>query len=193
MANKNLLIRNISYDKVRLTLVGSQSSVLNYYYTEASGNRYYFTQVSSTASADMEAATFNAFLSFTMSGNVTFTFDLIPMNYEETCMIETKVVGINSTGSKGYLMSSFGGFRHAGATMPIIGSTINYTTKTDFTTASASFVASGTQSVVMRVQGQTSEVIDWDIHINYIKGFHSLTSTSPGDVAKPIYPPPPSS
>jgi hypothetical protein len=193
MAKKNLLTRNNRYDKVRLVIVGSQSGVENYYYTEANGDRYYFNQLSSTASADMEAATFNSFLSFTMSGATQYTFNLVPMLPGETVMIETKAVGINQNGSKAYMMSSFGGFRQWGLTLSVVGSTINYTTKTDFGPAGVSFSAAGTQSVRMNVFGQTAETIDWNIHIRYTKGFHSLsyagaTSTPP---LKPIYPEPP--
>ena len=42
---------------------------------------------------------------------------------------------INSSGSKGYLSKVFGGFRHTGSALTIIGSSIDYQTKTDFTSA----------------------------------------------------------
>jgi len=195
MAIKNLLTRNNRYDKVRLVIVGSQSGVQNYYYTEANGDRYYFNQLSSTASADMESATFNSFLSFTMSNAVIYSFDLVPMLPGESVMIETKAVGLNATGTKGYLMTSFGGFRQFGATLSIIGSTINYTTKTDFGPAGVSFSAAGTQSVKMNVYGQSGEKIDWDVHIRYTKGFHSLSyaGSTGSNPSKPIYPKSPDS
>lgn len=187
---KNLLTRNNQYSGVRLVIQGQQSNNVHYYYTEATGDRYYFNQVSSTASADMESATFRSFLSFTMSNFQTFTFSLIPMESGESVMIETKVVGINSSGSKAYMMQSFGGFRHNGSTLQAVGGSLIYDTRTDFTSASASFTASATASIILRVSGQTSETIDWDVHINYTKGFHSLsyagsTATPP---SKPIYP-----
>ncbi len=187
---KNLLTRNNQYSGVRLVIQGSQSSDTHYYYTEAAGDRYYFNQISSTASADMEAATFRSFLSFTMSNFQTFTFSLIPMNTGESVMIETRVVGVNSSGSKAYMMRSFGGFRHSGSTLQAVGGSLQYDTKTDFTSASASFTASGTQSIILRVSGQTSETIDWDIHINYTKGFHSLSyaGSTGSQPSKPIYP-----
>jgi len=190
MAKKNTLVKNNQYSGVRLIITGSQSGVENLYYTEASGDRYYFTQISSTASPDMESATFRSFLSFTMSNAAIYTFDLVPMLTGESVMIETKAVGINANGTKGYMMTSFGGFRHSGSALSIIGSTINYTTKTDFGPAGVSFSAAGTQSVRMNVYGQSGESIDWDIHISYTKGFHSLsyagsTATPP---SKPIYP-----
>lgn len=187
---KNLLTRNNQYSGVRLVIQGAQQNDTHYYYTEAAGDRYYFNQVSSTASADMESATFRSFLSFTMSGFQSFTFSLIPMEAGESVMIETKVVGINKTGQKAYMMKSFGGFRHSGSTLQAVGGSLIYDTRTDFTSASASFTASATASIIMRVTGQTSEQIDWDIHINYIKGFNTLsyigsTATPP---LKPIYP-----
>jgi uncharacterized protein RhaS with RHS repeats len=187
---KNLLTRNNQYNGVRLVIQGQQASDTHYYYTEAAGDRYYFNQVSSTASADMESATFRSFLSFTMSNFQSFTFSLIPMEAGESCMIETRVVGINKTGSKGYMMRSFGGFRHSGSTLQAIGGTLQYDTRTDFTSASASFTASATASIVLRVTGQTSETIDWDVHISYTKGFHSLSyaGTTGSNPSKPIYP-----
>lgn len=192
---KNLLTRNNQYNGVRLVIQGQQGSDTHYYYTEASGDRYYFNQVSSTASSDMEAATFRSFLSFTMSNFQTFTFSLIPMLSGESCMIETRVVGVNKTGTKSYMMKSFGGFRHSGSTLQVIGGSITYDTKSDFTSASASFTASGTQSIIMRVTGQTSEEIDFDVYIDYRKGFHSLSyvGTTSSPPLKPIYPEPPAS
>ena len=186
---KNLLTRNKHYENARLTIVGSQSSDTVYYYTEASGNRYYFNLLGTSATASLESATFESFLSFTMSGASTYTFNMVPMEAGTTVFLDFKVVGLNSSGSKGYLMKSFGGYRHTGSALSIIGSTITYDTKTDFTTASASFAANATASVRLVVSGQTSESIDWDVHIKYYKGFHDLiTGGSTGPT--PIYPKP---
>jgi hypothetical protein len=75
----------------------------------------------------------------------------------------------------------------------IIGGSIDYETKTDFTTVGVSFSAFGTQSVRMVLTGQTSEVIDWDIYVNYTKGYHTLTTGGGGGgVPSPWYPVPPS-
>ena len=180
MAVKNTLFKNNKYEKVRLVITGSQSGVTNYYYTEADGDRYYYTTISSTASPKMESASFHSYLSCTMSNSVTYTFDLVPMSTGETCMIETRATCINQSGSKGYLVDAFGGFRHTGSTLAIIGSTINYTTKTDFTTVAASFSASGTASVRLTLTGQSSETLDWDVYIKYTKGFHTLTGGGGG-------------
>ena len=180
MAVKNTLFKNNNYEKVRLVITGSQSGVENYYYTEADGDRYYYTTISSTASPIMESASFHSYLSCTMSNNVSYTFNLVPMFVGETCMIETKASCINQSGSKGYLVDSFGGFRHTGSALSIVGSTINYTTKTDFSTVAATFTANGTASVRLTLTGQTSEVLDWDVYIKYTKGFHTLTTGGGG-------------
>lgn len=186
-----LLIRNNSYEKVRLKVFGDEDGTSTQYYTEANGNRYYYNIVSSTQSATMQSATFESFLSFTMSGTQSFQFSLIPMLPEETVMIETKVVGLNLDGSKGYIMKSFGGFKHDGTNLDIVGPSIDYDTKSDFTSASASFTQSGTSSVCLCLSGEVDETIDWDIHINYTKGFHTLTTGAPPS-PPPIYPPFPS-
>ena len=107
--------------------------------------------------------------------------------------LDFKVVGFNSSGSKAYLMKSFGGYRHSGSALTAIGGSITYDTKTDFTSASASFRANATASVQLVVSGQTSETIDWDVHIKYIKGFHDLITSGGGGGGGggPIYPDPP--
>jgi hypothetical protein len=45
----------------------------------------------------------------------------------------------------------------------------------------------------MVLTGQTSEVIDWDIYVNYTKGYHTLTTGGGGGGGgTPWYPVPPS-
>jgi len=192
--NKNLLIKNNLYSGVRAVIVASQSGVENYYYSEARGDRYYYSITGSTQSPILETVNFNAYLSFTMSGAVTYELKMIPMAKGDTCFLNMSCTAINSSGSKGYLSKVFGGFRHTGSALTIIGSSIDYQTKTDFTSAvGVSFSASGTQSVRMVLTGQAAEVIDWDIYVNYTKGYHTLISGSTASKIDPWYPPPPTS
>ena len=181
----SIMIKNNTYDGTRLTLVGSQSGIQTVHYSEASGTRYYVNQLSGTQSS-MDSVTFNAHLTFTSSGTQSWEFKLIPMNIGETALINTKISAINSSGSKGYLMNSFGGYRHSGSALTAIGTGMTYTHLTDFTSASASFGVTGTSSIKLTTTGQTSEVIDWDIHISYTKGYHTLVQS--GDAI--IIPPP---
>ena len=183
----NLLTRNFSYNGVRAVINASQSGVPFTYFCEGSGQRYYVNQISSTTSV-IESATFESFLSFTMSGFATYSVDLIPMNTGETTMIDTHIAVLNTTGSKGYVARFFGGFRHSGSELKAIGGSMDSNVKTDFSTVAVSFTQSGTQSVQMRLVGETSETLDWDIHISYAKGFHSLSTTQSG--TPPIYPKP---
>ena len=187
----SILIKNIDYDKVRLKIGGLENGTPVTYFTEATGNRYFF-KLLDDPNPSMESATFQSFLTFTQSGTASHTYTLIPMLPSETVMVETKVVGVNETGSKAYVMKSFGGFKHDGTTLSLIGPSIDYQTKSDFTAASASFVISGTTSICLCVDGEAGELIDWDIHINYTKGFHAI-SGDPGEVCntfecKPIFP-----
>lgn len=175
----SIMIKNNNYDGTRLTLVGSQSGIQTVHYSEASGTRYYVNQLSGTQSS-MDSVTFNAHLTFTSSGTQSWEFKLIPMNIGETALINTKVSAINSSGSKGYMMNSFGGYRHSGTSLVAVGTGMTYTHLTDFTSASASFGVSGTASITLKTTGQTSEVIDWDIHISYTKGYHTLVAPSGG-------------
>ena len=186
---KNLLVKNIPFDRVRAVITASQSSVPFTYYSEGEGNRFYVNAVSSTASPVMEAATFNSFLSFTMSGFATFSFDLIPMGTGNSAIIETKIYAQNTAGTKGFVQETFGAWRHSGSALQAVGGSMVNTSRTDFTTVAASWTASGTQSVRLTCVGQTSETLDWDVHISYRKGFHTiLTGTSSIPPLRPIYP-----
>lgn len=187
---QSLLIRNNLYNGVRLTIVGSQSGDEYFYYSEANGNRYFINEIGGTVSNVMESADFNSFLSFTQSGTVSTTFELIPMDTGDSCMIETKVFGVNSSGTKSYMMKSFGGYVHNGSSLSLVGSGIQYDTIGNFTTGSASFTQSGTQSICLCVSGETGELVDWDVYIKYSKGFHTLVYSP--DRSKVIYPPAPS-
>jgi len=190
---KNLLIKNNIYDGVRAVITASQSGVTNYYYTEARGDRYYYSITGSTQSPTLETVNFNAYLSFTMSGAVTYELQMVPMAKGDTCFLNMSCTAINASGSKGYLSKVFGGFRHTGSALSVIGGSIDYETKTDFTTVGVSFSAFGTQSVRMVLTGQTAETIDWDVYVNYTKGYHTLVTGGGGgsQQADPWYPQPP--
>jgi len=189
---KNLLIKNNTYDGVRAVITASQSGVQNFYYTEARGDRYYYSVTGSTASPVLETVNFNSYLSFTMSGAVTYELQMIPMAKGDTCFLNMSCSAVNASGSKGYLSKVFGGFRHTGSALSVVGGSIDYETKTDFTTVGVSFSAFGTQSVRMVLTGQTSEVIDWDVYVNYTKGYHTLVTGGGGtSVPDPWYPQPP--
>jgi hypothetical protein len=183
----NLLTRNYPYNGVRAVINASQSNVEYTYFVEGGGQRYYVNRISSTNSV-MESASFQSFMSFTMSGFATYSVDLIPMETGESVMIDTHIVALNSSGSKGYVSRHFGGFRHSGSTLTAIGGSIDSNVKTDFSTVAVAFTQSGTQSVRMRLVGQTSETLDWDIHVAYTKGFHTISSTQ--STIPPIYPKP---
>lgn len=182
------IVKNKEYDSVRLTISATNSGATTRYYSEAAGYRYFYNTISSTASASMEAVTFNAYLSFTSSNANTWNFTLIPMDYGHTVMLETKVLGMRSDGSKGFMMNSFGGYRHAGSSLSKIGN-IQYTYCSDFTGgATAYFTASGTSSVNLVIGGESSTIIDWDVHIKYTKGYHTLVSGGGGGGGTPIPP-----
>ena len=186
---KNLLVKNIPFDRVRAVITASQSGTAFTYYSEGEGNRFYVNAVSSTASPVMEAASFTSFLSFTMSGAVSYSFDLIPLSSGNSTIIDTYIYGQNSAGSKGFVQHSVGAFRHSGSSISIVGGSMVTDTRTDFTSVAASWTASGTQSVKLTVTGQTSENIDFDVHIHYKKGFHTILSgTTSIPPLRPIYP-----
>ena len=194
---KNLLIKNNTYEGVRAVIQASQSGVNNYYYTEARGDRYYYSITGSTQSPRLETVTFDGYLSFTMSGAVTYTLDIIPMNTGETCFLDVQCTAVNASCSKGYVAKAFGGFRHTGSALAKIQNQIDITNHSDFSSGVAmDFSAAGTQSVKMTLTGVAGETIDWDIYLKYTKGYHTLTTgggSSGGGGASPWYPVPPSS
>lgn len=187
MGVKNTLFRFKPYDGVRLVYNTFISGVENTYYAEASGNRYYYSILGGSAS-DMEAASFNSFISVTMSNYKVYTFDAIPMEPGETVFIESIAMAMNSTGSKAFLSKTWGGFRHSGTAIKEIGGTgsFTYTVQKDFTGCNFEWFPTGTQSISFNLVGQNSETLDWDVHIKYTKGFHTITSG--GSPTKPIYP-----
>lgn len=192
MPVKNLLIKNNEYSGVRAVIQASQSGVTNYYYTEAKGDRYYYTVTGATAAPQLETVTFDAYLSFTMSGSVTYDFNIIPMSTGETCFLDVSCTAVNSDCSKGLVMKTFGGFRHTGSSLAKIQNQINYTKHSDFSSSvDMTISAYGTQSVKMTLTGVAGEVIDWDIYLRYTKGYHTLTTGGGSGGGTPWYPTPP--
>ena len=196
MATQSVMIRNKEYDGTRLTLIGVESGVNHIFYSEASGTRYFINEIGNPT-ASMDSVTFKAHLTFTSSGTQSWNFNLVPMNTGETIIINTKVSALNHDGTKAYIMSAFGGYKHSGGTLSVVGSGFWYTSMNDFTGASASFTSSATASIRLITSGAVNQVIDWDIHIDYTKGYHSLSNisfASPGGGVPidrhPWYPPP---
>jgi len=189
MAIQSVMIKNKEYDGVRLTIVGSQSGGQYYHYSEAVGIRNFVNEIGNPTSS-MDSVSFNAYLSFTSSGVQTWDFSLIPMEYGTTAIVETRLLGMKSDGTKGFLMNSFGGYRHSGSALTKIGGSFTYDYKSDFTGATAYFTASATASVNLVIIGSSGDVIDWDVHIKYTKGYHSLTIPSGIPIDRPWYPPP---
>lgn len=189
MVIKNSIFKYKPYDGIRLTYKTFISGDEAYFYSEGSGNRYYFNVFGSTASESMESSTFNSFLSFTTSNYVVREFESIPMEPGDTVFIETKATAVNSNTSKAFLCKTFGGYKHNGSSIMEIGGTgsFEYTIHSDFTSVDFSFFPIGTQSIYFQCVGETSQNLDWDIYINYTKSFHTLTSPNPGK-PKPIYP-----
>jgi hypothetical protein len=185
-----ILFKNIPFSDVRLTL-SATGSVIDNYVTEGIGDRYYYKDLGTASSVlNMEAATFRSFVSFTQSSTAVTELVIAPMLPNEIITVECSVTGINEDGSKGYTMKSFGGYIHDGSTINMIGSSIDYTQKSDFTSASASYDVLGTASVCLIFSGESGEVIDWDIYINFRKGYTDLLiqNSCNDNICKPIYP-----
>ena len=187
---QSIVIKNKQYTGTRLTIVGSHSSNQYYHYSEAVGNRYFVNPISSTASPVMESVTFDGFLSFTSSDATSWTFDLVPMETGSTCIIDNFIVeGFKSDTTGHFIMQSMGAWRHTGSALTKSG--INYQYINDgMTGATAYWTASATASIQLVIKG-VSGVVDWDVHIRYIKSYHTLVlGGGGGNPSAPYYPPP---
>lgn|SRR5574343_1648 len=175
----SVMIKSKGYEGTRLTIAGSYSSNQYLHYAEASGNRYYVNEISATQS-DMGSVTFDAFLSFTASNATPWQFDLVPMQPGQSLIIDNFIVeGFKSDGTAQFLMQAFGGYRYSTTTLSKSG--INYQYINDgLTGATAYFTASGTTSVSLVISGVAATNIDFDVHIRYIKSYHTLLNTSSG-------------
>lgn len=187
MASKNLIIKQKPFSQVRSLVGVSQSSVQNIYYVEGSGNRYYVNQVTATATPVLEAATFQSFISFTMSGFATYSMTLVPMAFGESAFIDMHIYCQNSNATKGYAERIMTAYRHSGSSLSRIGA-IQSTKVSDFTTVSITFSTTATQSINLIAVGQTGETLDFDVYIDYRKGFHSVLALSTPQTTTPIYP-----
>lgn len=185
---KNLLIKNNQYNDVRMTISGEEGSDTVNYYTEASGDRYYYTKISATASPVMEAATFNSFFSTETTGAQSHKYKLVPMFDGDSCLMEVKVVCINITGTSGYYGISRGMFIKSSGSIRSVGSGMIVDSETDFIGVNISFTYVGNQFIFLTLNGITGETIDWDVHINYTKGFHTLAGGGSLPPSNPIYP-----
>ena len=196
MAVGTIMVKNKPYDGMRLSIVGSQSGDQYIYYTEAIGDRHYTNEIGS-AEQSLESVSFDAYLSFTSSGTQSWYFNLIPMGIAETVIIETRALALKEDGSGGFICQSYGGYKHSGATLSVIGGSFDYSIKTDMNTASMSYSTYGTSSIVLNIYGESGAILDWDVYIKYTKGYHTLligtTSTvnNSGNANRQPYTPPP--
>lgn len=189
MAQKKLISKVNSFSGVRAVISGS-SSVASIgeqtWYSEGRGDRFYVNEISSTASAVMESATFVSYLSFTMSGASQQKFDIIPMSAGESCFTETVVYGQNLSAGLGYCERFFAAWRHSGSSLSLVGGTVSSTKLTDFTGVNTQWGTTATQSISLTFFGQSGQTIDFDVYIRYTKGAHAIATGS--TTITPIYP-----
>jgi hypothetical protein len=186
----SILFRNKPFDGVRLTYnrVLSPSTPLDSFYAEANGERYYYDILGTTQSS-MEASTFNAFISFTMSGAVTHFIPLVPLEPGTSVQFDMKVSAVNAAINKGLVSYPKGGFIHTGTAITPIGGTagLTYDIRKDFTGCNVDFLINGTSSVSIRCAGQTGETLDWNVSVSYVKHFNVINNPTPPPPG-PVYP-----
>lgn len=188
----NALFKDIKFDKVRFSYQRTSfpsGTVVDTNYAEGSGSRYYYNLLGSTAS-DMEAATFQSFISVTMSGAAAHFIDLVPLEVGELVYLDTKITAVNDSVTKGLIAYTDAAYINTGSLIKPIGGTpsISYGIKKDFMTASVAFIENGTQSVALFIGGEAGENLDWNIFVSYRKSFHSISNPTQSPPLKPIYP-----
>lgn len=186
--DKQLLMRNNQYDGVRTLIVASQSGTSHYFYSEAKGDRYYLSNVGSTASASIETVTFQSFMSFTMSNASEYVVDIIPMQNGDSVLFNVDVEALNSSGSKGLVANIWGGYR-CYLNPIIIGKGLHYTVESDFNSVGITF-SSVNGSIQMLIKGEKDDNVDMNIIMKYTKSFHNITKGGSNHDAK-WYPKPP--
>jgi hypothetical protein len=189
----SVLYRNKPYDGVRLIYDRVSYPVgtpIDLTYSEASGERYYYTLIGTTYSTEMEAATFKSFVSATMSGGVAHIVNLVPLLPGEMVHLQLRVTAMNASTTKGFLATTDAAFYHTGSVIQPVGGTagVQYNIRKDFATASIYYLANATQSVTLLIGGEPGEVLDWSLFIEYSKSFHSISTPATPPPQKPIYP-----
>jgi hypothetical protein len=192
----SVLYRNKPYSGVRLTYQRASfptGTLVDTTYSEALGNRYYYTLLGTTFSTEMEAATYQSFISATMSGGIAHFVDLVPLLPGELVHLQTRVSAMNASSTKALIATTDAAFINTGSTIKPVGGTaaVTLNIRKDFMTASIYYVANGTQSVTLLLGGEAGEDLDWSIFVEYSKSFHSISSPASPPVSKPIYPTPP--
>lgn len=189
----NILYRNKPYDGVRLIYdrVAFPTGIqVDTTYSEASGERFYYTLIGTTYSTEMEAATFKSFISATMSGGVAHYVNLVPLLPGELVHLQVRVSAMNASTDKAFLATTDAAFINTGSIIKPVGGTagVQYNIRKDFATASIYYVPNGTQSVLMLLGGEPGEDLDWSMFIEYSKSFHSISQPETSPPLKPIYP-----
>jgi hypothetical protein len=190
----NILFKNREFDGVRFTYTRADfpsGTIVDQTYSEGSGNRYYFNILGSTASEQMEAATFQSFISVTMSGAVTHFIELVPMEPGELVYFDMTVTSVNGPVDKGFVANPKGSFIHTGSDILPVGGTagLTYDIRTDFTSVNTAFIINATASVALGITCESGETLDWNLFVDYKKSFHSISSPpGPTGPPKPIYP-----
>lgn len=188
----NALFKDIKYDKVRFTYTRASfpsGTLVDTNYSEGSGSRYYYNILGSTFS-DMEAATFQSFISVTMSGSAVHFIDLVPLEVGELVYLNTTITAVNASVTKGFIANTDAAYINTGSQIKPIGGTpsVSYNIKKDFMTASVFFIENGTQSIGLGIGGEAGENLDWNIFVSYKKSFHSISKPTQSSPVKPIYP-----
>lgn len=185
----DLLIRNIGFDGTRTLITASSSAGPEKIWTEGTGRRYYLDQLGTTFSSAVDATEYNTYLTFTTTNTNLKEFFITQMNTGETLHVELTAMAMKDDGSAAYGNQWSQLFRRGSTGSVVqIGSPVQ-NEKYDGTMNCDISVRTITNGVYLQFLGPSSHIIDWNIHLRYLKGYHRLVD--PGSIPSPIDPRPP--
>jgi hypothetical protein len=185
----DLLIRNIGFDGTRTLITASFSGGPDKIWTEGTGRRYYLDQLGTTFSNAVDAVDYNTYLTFTTTNTAPKELFITQMNPAETLCIELTAMALKDDGTAAYGSRWSSLFRKGSTGSPNIIGSPEVVEKHDGTMncdISYRIVPSG---IWLVFTGVNAHIIDWNIYLRYLKGYHRLID--PTNIPSPIDPRPP--
>jgi hypothetical protein len=185
----DLLLRNIGFDGTRTLITASFSGGPEIVWTEGAGRRFYVDKIGSTFSNLIDAVEYNTYLTFSTYNTTLKEFFITQLNFGETLYIQLTVMSLRDDGSAGY-GTRWRAFFRRGASGAAVAIGAPYDDERHDGGMNCTVTArTQTDGVWIQFLGVNNYTIDWNVHITYYKGYHTLTN--PAWIPSPIDPRPP--
>jgi len=185
----DLLIRNIGFDGTRTLITASFSGGPEKIWTEGYGRRYYLDQLGTTFSNAIDATEYNTYLTFTTDNTTMKEFFITQMNAGETLCVELTAMAMKDDGAAAYGSRWSQLFRRGTSGNVVAIGSPDAIEKHDGTMDCDISYRVVQNGVWLQFLGVNSHIIDWNIYIRYLKGYHKLIN--PSEIPSPIDPRPP--